>query len=393
MENDRLMVKNKPYYVILTGSKNNAGDFLIKFRAKQLFSRIRPDRDLVDINAWEDRTNDHLELFNDASAIILMGGPALKPNMHPDIYKVLGNIDDITTPIVTMAIGWRAFPGDWSQTHNYKFSQASFKLLKRINDSGFISSVRDYHSLNILINQGLSAFRMTGCAALYDFNYLNNKYDDKQEINKIGFSLGVSFVNSIHHERNFKKLITELQKKFSDKDFFVAFHHSLDDSAFSQSYKKRSFFLKRHLTFVKWLSDNKIQYRDISGSAENLMKFYNEMDLHIGYRVHAHIYMSSVNKPSVLIAEDGRGKALKQVLNGLILDSETHSMVSAKILNRISNTLKSPIKTYNTNNKLTEDVISNLDNEFQSGFSRIKRSRLMIDDNFKQMENFLLQLP
>lgn len=43
----------KDYYVILTGSKNNAGDFLIKCRAKneKLFAALRPDRDIVDLDA------------------------------------------------------------------------------------------------------------------------------------------------------------------------------------------------------------------------------------------------------------------------------------------------------------------------------------------------------
>lgn len=40
------------YYVILTGSKNNAGNFLIKHRAKKLFTALRNDRKLVDLDAW-----------------------------------------------------------------------------------------------------------------------------------------------------------------------------------------------------------------------------------------------------------------------------------------------------------------------------------------------------
>ena len=43
----------KDQYVILTGSKNNAGDYLIKYRAKQLFTNLRPDRKIIDINGWE----------------------------------------------------------------------------------------------------------------------------------------------------------------------------------------------------------------------------------------------------------------------------------------------------------------------------------------------------
>ena len=40
-------------YVLLTGSRNNAGDFLIKHRAMALLRALRPDRELIDRNAWE----------------------------------------------------------------------------------------------------------------------------------------------------------------------------------------------------------------------------------------------------------------------------------------------------------------------------------------------------
>lgn len=75
----------KEYYVILTGSKNNAGDFLIKYRAKLLFSSLRPDRDIIDLNAWEPFDSDRLEVINRSKALILMGGPALQKNMRPKI--------------------------------------------------------------------------------------------------------------------------------------------------------------------------------------------------------------------------------------------------------------------------------------------------------------------
>jgi Polysaccharide pyruvyl transferase len=224
-------MSNKPYYVLLTGGKNNAGDFLIKYRAKQLFASIRPDRDIVDIDAWRSRDNELLSVFNNAKAIILMGGPALRPKMYPEIYKALGDIDQITVPIITMAIGWRAFPGDWVQTHDYKFTEQSLKLLERIENSGYLSSVRDYHSLSVLLNHKFKSFRMTGCAALYDLDFIGKSYNDKP-IKKVAFSLGVSFVNSKLHESNVKRLILALKKKYSDKVFEIVFHHSLNPEKF-----------------------------------------------------------------------------------------------------------------------------------------------------------------
>src|SRR5690349_2644592 len=189
----------KPYYVMLTGGKNNAGDFLIKYRAFELMKRLRPDRDIVDVDAWRDRDDSLLEIFNGAAAIILTGGPSLRHFMYPDIYKALGPLDDIKVPIVTMAVGWRAFPGEWHQTYNYKLSEPTLKLLKKIEESGYRSSLRDYHTLNVLVNRGFKSFMTTGCAGLFDMDYVSRPYA-ANDVKNISFSLGVSFVHNKTHE-------------------------------------------------------------------------------------------------------------------------------------------------------------------------------------------------
>ena len=140
----------KDYYVILTGSKNNAGDYLIKYRAKNLFAAERNDRNIVDINGWEKINNDTLDIINNSQALFLMGGPALQKNMYPNVYRLTDNIDDISVPVITMGIGWYDKRGRWEDTYKYPISTNSKKLLNKIASSNFISSVRDYHTLNAL---------------------------------------------------------------------------------------------------------------------------------------------------------------------------------------------------------------------------------------------------
>jgi hypothetical protein len=386
-------MEKKPYYVLITGSKNNAGDYLIKHRAFQLFKVHRPDRELIDIDAWKQRDENILEVFNQSQAIILTGGPALRPKMYPDIYKVLGNLDDIKVPIITMAIGWRAFPGEWLQTHSYKFSSQSLKLLKRIESSGYQSSVRDYHSLNVLLREGFHSFNMTGCAALYDLDTIGKPYPPPN-IRRVAFSLGIAFATDGQHERNFKKLILGLRDKYRDQQFDVAFHHSLDKTQFLKVYENKTTFYQKHVEFSQWLKSENISYTDISGSAETMINYYNKVDLHVGYRVHAHIYMSSVNKFSILIAEDGRGKAQRDAMSGLVLDSEflqagdpksslfSKSLIELKIMKREL-----------VNKFITEDVLKNLEYEEKSGFNRVMRTRAMIDSLYAQMKSFIQQLP
>ena len=82
-------------YVLLTGSKNNAGDFLIKDRAKDLFSLLKPSVKLIDYDAWEILDESKLKEINNSKALILLGGPALQMHMYPKIY-FLENKDSFT---------------------------------------------------------------------------------------------------------------------------------------------------------------------------------------------------------------------------------------------------------------------------------------------------------
>ena len=122
----------KDQYVILTGSKNNAGDYLIKYRAKQLFSDLRPDRKIIDINGWEQLNTDKLAIINESKALILMGGPALIKNMVPKVYALINNLEDIKVPIIMMGIGWKSQKGNWEDTYSYPLNDKTLSLLKKI---------------------------------------------------------------------------------------------------------------------------------------------------------------------------------------------------------------------------------------------------------------------
>ena len=151
----------KNQYVILTGGKNNAGDHLIKYRAKRLFSWLKPDTEILDLDGWKKLSNNDLDEINNSKALIMTGGPALQNKMYPKVYGLRDNLDDIKTPMITMGIGWYSQKGKWQDTHNYKLDDNSLKLLEKINNSGYMSSVRDYHTLNTLNSIGMKNFLMT----------------------------------------------------------------------------------------------------------------------------------------------------------------------------------------------------------------------------------------
>ena len=380
----------KDQYVILTGSKNNAGDYLIKFRAKQLFAELRPDRKIIDINGWETLSPSNLAIINESKALILMGGPALVEDMVPRVYGLADAIDKIKVPVVMMGTGWKSQKGNWQDTYSYKLNPKTTELVKKVNDSGYLSSVRDYHTLNALRFNDCENVLMTGCPAYYDQKHINTEFIPKS-VNKVAFSLGVSFIESPSMYKLMKENILACHNMFSDKEFEVVFHHSLNREKFSSAYKSASNHVKKHNEFADWLESENIKYKDISGSAENLMNYYTNVDLHIGYRVHAHIFMNSIAQKSILISEDGRAKGVKGAIGGVVLDGyfDFKTGFVSKVLNR----LLSSYDRFTSNPYLSKELLEEIKYEERIGFSRFKNSRQRIDSNYKIMSQFLKQLP
>jgi len=382
-------INSKPYYVLLTGSKNNAGDYLIKYRAKELLSSVRSDREFIDIDAWKPFDSETLALVNKSKALILMGGPALQKNMYPGIYPLCENLDEIKVPIITMGIGWKSLDGAWKLSRNYPLNKSTRELLARIESSGFKSSIRDYHTLNSLQHIGLRNFVMTGCPAFNDLEHLKDPKLDRNDIKKIGFSLGVSFLESSEMLEQMRSTILGLRRDYSNAKLEVIFHHSLKED-FLKTHNATNKHLVGHRAFVDWLEEKGIGYVDISGSADNLVNYYSNVDLHVGYRVHAHIFMTSIGKRSLLIAEDGRGKAVKLVMNGLVMDGVDgiSKSIFAKVFRKLN--WKSG---YAVSRLTSQEILNQLAYEVDNSYPRIRKSQILLKDNFETMKEFVLQLP
>ncbi len=320
-----------PYYVMLTGAKNNAGDFLIAERAKNLLRALRPDRAIVASHRWEPIDAKRLEIVNGASALLLSGGPALQPAMYPDVYPLVEELSDIKVPIIGFGIGWNSRYGGWRDAATYSFTERTRQLLSRMEKQAFASSLRDYHSALCGERNGFANFRVTGCPALFAGTLPPARAApfDPGSVRRIGFSLGVEYTRSRQFAAQTKVLVACCRRWFPRAELVVAFHHGTDKS-YLASPGSRAGFWRRQRRFLEWLDASGIDHIDISGSFERLAAFYETVDLHVGYRVHAHIFMLSASRPSILIAEDGRGLALREVVGGAILNgywTRAHSPV------------------------------------------------------------------
>jgi hypothetical protein len=381
----------KPYYVILTGSKNNAGDYLIKYRAKKIFAELRPDRDIVDLDGWKPFDEKSLALVNNSQALILMGGPSLQSHMYPGIYALTEKLDDIKVPVVLMGVGWKSIRGNWEDTYNYPLSDNSIKLLEKIAKSNVPSSVRDFHTLNSLHFKGVNNVMMTGCPAYYDLPSIGAIVPTVKKVNKVAFSLGVSFIGSKSMEMGMKEQIATLKSHFNESEFEVVFHHGLHSQDFLKTHGATSIHHKAHKKFSFWLEEQQIKYVDISGSAENLVNYYSNVDLHIGYRVHAHIFMNSLSKTSILISEDGRGKATEKVIGGMVVDGFQNYKNS--FIEKVFNKIIPNYDRFLVSEHVTQEIVNHVNYERLTNNAKARNSRVNIDSNFKVMKQYIAKLP
>jgi hypothetical protein len=375
-------------YILLTGSINNAGDFLIRQRAMELLSLLRPDRTWLEMPRWKPLDDDALEKINASRALILAGGPALQYQMYPGLFPLRKNLNEIKVPIVLMGIGWKSLDGDWLASQHYPLSRDSLRLMDHLAPAPVLSGVRDYFTLHVLNRYGVNNVIMTGCPALYVPRFFDTGIDIPRKIERISFSVGVSFLHSPGMHRQAEQIVLALKDRFPKALIEAVFHHTLEDD-YLEKYPDPA-VLKKNRAFAAWFKKQGVPVMDVSGGADKMIAQYTGTDLHVGYRVHAHILATSMSRPSILVAEDGRGKGLYQVLSGLIFDG--FRAVKTGLLAR--GMAKTGLAdTWQALPFLHKDIINALDYEMSHNGPRLKPVRHRINDTFHMMKQFMAALP
>jgi hypothetical protein len=100
--------------------------------------------------------------------------------------------------------------------------------------------------------------------------------------------------------------------------------------------------------------------------------------------------MSSIAKPSILLSEDGRGKALKDVLGGVVFDA--YKTVKTGIIPKIKHRLSIPYDVYIPTENMVDDVMLTLRYELNNGV-RLYMPKDSIQKHYQVMKSFLEQLP
>lgn len=280
------------------------GDFLIYDRAKALLREHKGMQDYLELHSRRDSLDSRLDEVNSTKAVIICGGPGTVWNMYPRTYPLATNLDDIKVPIVIMGSGWYGVPGDDATLEQYAFNDSTMRLFEKIRCQGTTIGVRDHLTERALQNNGITNVTMTGCPSWYDLEHLDDDFQAPAAIKTVVFTPPARRV----FQGQAVQVMKVLRRLFPDSLLICSFHRGIDaDEQTSQE-------------AARWmgemaLSAGELGYEvmDTSYGLENV-SFYEQCDLHVGYRVHGHIYFLAKRKPSFLIHEDGRGRGASEAL-------------------------------------------------------------------------------
>ncbi|WP_010200251.1 polysaccharide pyruvyl transferase family protein [Bacillus sp. m3-13] len=373
---------NKKYFIALTGAKKNVGDFLITERAIALLNYIAPEFEFIIHSHWKEI--DDIKFVNNSEGIIILGGPGFQMDMFPGVYKLVKDIKKIEVPIFTLGGGWKGTPGDKTTEKLYEFTSSAKQLLDKMNDTAAGMSCRDHQTLRVLRNTGYKNVTMTGCPVWYDINSIGKMFVPPQKINRVVYTPAQGEFFS----QQSIEVLKYIKSRYKDAEIIVSFHRGIGevDEFTSESDAKNT---RKLAAVAEGMGANVV---DVSYDATKL-NFYDDCDLHIGYRVHAHIYFLSKRLPSILLHEDGRGNGVSEALRSPGINAYRASNIYSGLFGgfRESRRLLSIYKklAFRINSDITQDLEQLITRIETSNYDCFKEVSEYIDSNYKVMEKYI----
>lgn len=366
------------YLILSTYSKHtkNSGDDLIAKSLAHLVGEVKSNAAITIINLV-DASPEQVEDLSEFKAII---APAVRPMLKNDSVgieisdkraKFFESGYEKKVPLFAVGAGWKAYPGSLAQAKSLKIEdREKERLLRYFGDqNGKTISCRDVYTEILLKNNGIDCFGTTGDCGLFDLKYLNKPVMIPEKIK----SIAVSMPHNRYHWKSATKLAVALSKKLSCEVFCT--FHSYKGGRFDNSLYQK---------------EQGLNVINLSGGMEKLT-FYDNVDLHVGFRLHAHIYFLRTRKPSLLIAEDGRGTGHLATVEGLGYPAPPPS---AFLLSKIF-----PVRIHREGGIFKRfypklDAVDLMIREIESGYLKTKNTLSKIDSLWEtKMRPFLETIP
>lgn len=284
---------------LMSGAYVNAGDFLIEKRCKILLEKNIKDAH-IDVFKRNVSYDNRIEELNQYDLIVIGGGPGYQKNMYPDEMPFVSNLNEVKVPVTILGWGGAGTICTERSLYKYEFSSQMLEFLNYIDKQNSILGCRDWYAVRFLKNHGLKNLMMTGCPAWYDLEKIETLTKPKNVLEKDDLNICVSDAAAPRNKELIKDLLMFLRKKYPKAKIQMVFHRCITE-------------IDKKLIEDEFMQRNSIKPIEITGSADGFC-VYDACDIHIGFRVHAHIYNLSRGNASILINEDMRGMGVNDAL-------------------------------------------------------------------------------
>lgn len=369
-------------YTLLTGAKKNIGDYLIVEKCKEHLRKFCGMSNYIEFKRWEPLEN-YLNKINSTKAIILCGGPGYRRDFYPNSFALTKKLTDIKVPIIPFGLGWSGQP--MNKPELFSFTSESLRALKFIHKNITYSSCRDIITKKILETNGLTNVIMTGCPVWHSIEHENQNFKKPSPIRSIAIS---NSQNIVFHEQN-SLLLKKIREYFGeDVKIFSVFHRGIKSDSLTPAREARS--IKQ---LVKTSEELQMHVVDAAYDVSK-MSIYDQCDIHVGYRLHAHLYCLSHRVPSFLIWEDGRGLGASTSLS--LNDVSAFKKNSFYPINNLATKIlyKAHLhKLLLLNPSTVKSVIERIDNNIKANFSFFDIVPSILSKRFQDLKKFLTSIP
>jgi hypothetical protein len=352
-------------YALSTRVIRNVGDDLIHVRGRRIIEHVAPHAELVVVKGSEPLASSlSAAQIATLQAIVVPGGPGARRKLD-EIYPFLQEAEQRNIPVHFMGVGARFFPGWPGMTRELidPVSAARLRHVGRVVPIG----VRDHITQHVLKDVGVPA-QVNGCPAWYSIPHLNQRPALPRELSRVA----ISTPNELRFFPQCLGLLRTTRALLPSARVVVASHQGVRSPLAAVT--------AGHEEIVRVAKSLGFEIAEIAADASKLT-IYEDCDAHIGYRVHAHIFFSSLRKPTYLLAEDSRGLGVLQSLGGLglIAWNEIAELEAPRrvLLRARAQTLALPSA------HVAEWLSLTLERELDLGFPHVELASRIIDESFR----------